>query len=55
MGSDGSNTILLNELEHHFSNIERTRTCSSIDDRTQTPEFWLRTNGHRLSNLKGLH
>ena len=30
-----------NELEHHFSNIERTRTCSSIGDRTQIPYFWL--------------
>ena len=26
-----------NELEHHFSNIKRTQTCSSIDDRTRTP------------------
>ena len=24
------------ELEHHFSNIERTLTCSSIGDQTQT-------------------
>ena len=24
----------LNELEHHFSNIERTRTCSLIISRT---------------------
>ena len=24
------------ELEHHFSNIERIRTCSSIDDPTRT-------------------
>ena len=32
------------ELEHHFSNIERTRTCSFVDDRTRTPYFWLRTN-----------
>ena len=30
-----------NELKHHFSNIERTQMCSSIDDRTRTPEFWL--------------
>ena len=36
-----------NELERHFLNIERTQTCSSIGDRTQTPEFWLRTNGHQ--------
>ena len=27
------------ELEHHFSNIERTRTCSFFDDRTRTPYF----------------
>ena len=39
------------ELENHFSNIERTRTCSSIGDRTRTPFFWLRTNEHRTSNL----
>ena len=39
--SDGSNTILSNELEHHFSNIERTRTCSLIGNRTRTPYFWL--------------
>ena len=48
MVSDGSNTILSNIdlLEHHFSNIEQTRTCSSIGDRTRLPKFWLRTNGH---------
>ena len=40
-----------NELEHHFSNIEWTRTCSSIGDRTGTPYFWLRTIEHRTSNL----
>ena len=34
---------LSNRLEHHFSNIERTWTCSSIGDRIQTPNFWLRT------------
>ena len=43
-----------NKLQHHFSNIERTRKYSSIDDQTRTPEFWLQTNGHRTSNLKGL-
>ena len=33
-----------NKLEHHFSNIERTQTCSYIGDRTKTPYyFWLRT------------
>ena len=45
----------LNELEHHFSNIQRTQTCSSIDDRTRTPKFWLQMNGHRILNLKGRH
>ena len=45
----------LNEFEHHFSNIEQTPTCSSNSDQTQKPYFWLRTNGHRTSNLKGLH
>ena len=40
-----------NELEHYFSNIERTRTCSFVDDRTRTPYFWLRTIEHRTSNL----
>ena len=34
-----------NELEHHFSNIERTRTCSFIVDRTRIPEFWLQIRG----------
>ena len=34
-----------------FSNIERTRTCSSIRNRTQTPYFWLRTIEHRTSNI----
>ena len=29
----------LNQLEHHFSNIEQTRICSSIGDRTRTPYF----------------
>ena len=34
--SDGLYTILsnINELEHHFLNIERTRTCSCFGDRT---------------------
>ena len=45
----------LNELELHFMNIERTQTCSSIDDQRQTPKFWLRANGHRTLNLKGLY
>ena len=42
-----------NELKYHFSNIERTRTCSSIGYRTRTPYFWLRTIEHRTSNLIG--
>ena len=41
------------ELGHHFSNIERTRTCSFIGDRTRTPYFWIRTNGYQTSNLIG--
>ena len=41
-----------NQLELHFSNIERTLTCSFIDDRTRTPVFWLGTNGHRTSNIE---
>ena len=43
-----------NVLEHHFLNIKRTRTCSSISDRTWTRYFWLRTIKHRTSNLIGL-
>ena len=39
-----------NKLEHHFSNIEQTRTCSSIDTRTRIPYFWLWTIEHRTSN-----
>ena len=39
------------ELEHHFSNIERTRTCSFVGVRTRTPYFWLRTIEHRISNI----
>ena len=34
-----------NELKHHFSNIVRTRMCSSIGDQTQRPIFGFeRTN-----------
>ena len=29
---------------HPFLNIERTRTCLSNGNRTQTPYFWLQTN-----------
>ena len=39
-----------NELKHHFSNIQRSRICSSIGDQTWTPYFWLRTIGHQTSN-----
>ena len=35
------------ELEHHFLNIKQNRTCSSNDDRTRMPEFWLRMKGHQ--------
>ena len=38
----------------HFSNIEQTRTCSSIGDRTRTPYFWLPTIKHQTSSLIGL-
>ena len=44
-----------NKREHYFSNIKHTRMCPSIDDRNQTPEFWLRMNGHQTSNPKDLH
>ena len=30
-----------NKLKHHFSNIKRTSTWSSIGDQTRTPYFWL--------------
>ena len=43
----------LNEPDHHFSNIEQTRKYSFMDDRTRTPNFWLRQNGHQTSNLIG--
>ena len=43
-----------NKLEHHFLNVERIRTCSSIGDQTWTPYFWLRTNEHGTLNLIGL-
>ena len=38
-----------NELKHHFSNIERTRTCSSIGDQTRTPYLWPRKIEHQTS------
>ena len=28
-------------LEHHYLNLEQTRTCSSFSDRTITSYFWL--------------
>ena len=43
-----------NELKHHFLNMERTRTCSSIGDRTRTPYFWLQTNKNQTLNIIGL-
>ena len=43
-----------NEFEHHFLNIKRSRTCSSIDDRTRTSYFGLRMNERQISNLIGL-
>ena len=42
-----------NKLEHHFSNIEQTRTCSSIGDWTGTPYFLLWTNENWTLNLIG--
>ena len=39
-----------NELKHHFSNIERTRTCSSIGDQTRTPYFFILND--RTSNFE---
>ena len=36
----------MNELKHHFSNIERTRKCSSTGHWTRTPYFWLWTIEH---------
>ena len=39
------------ELENHYANIEQTWTCSSIDDETRSPNFWLQTNEHRTVNL----
>ena len=42
-----------NKLEHHFSNIKQTRTCSTIGDRNRTPNFWFHTNGHQTWNQKG--
>ena len=40
-------------IEHQFSNIERTRICSSTGHRTRTPYFWLWTIEHPTSNLMG--
>ena len=46
--------VTSNQLKHHLSNIERTRTCSFNGDRTRTLYFWIRMNKHRTSNLIGL-
>ena len=41
----------LNKLKHNFLNVEQTRTCSSVSNRTRTPYFCLRTNELRTSNI----
>ena len=43
----------LKELEHHFLNIERTRTCSSTGHRTQTPYSTVTSqfSKHKLSKM----
>ena len=41
----------LNFLEHHFSNIEWTRTYLSIANPTWITYFWLRTMEHRTLNI----
>ena len=38
-----------NELKLHFSNIEQTRTCSSISDQTREPYF---ASNKRTSNIE---
>ena len=35
----------------NFSNIKRTRTCSSFGDQTRTPYFWLQTIEHQTLNI----
>ena len=40
-----------NELQHHFSNIEQTWTCSSSGNWIRTPNFWLQTIEHQTSNI----
>ena len=45
----------LNRMEHHFSNIEWTRTCSSFDNLNQTHYFWLWKNKHRTFFDPSLH
>ena len=40
-----------NWLEHHFTNSEWSRTCSSIENRTRTPYFRIRTIKYRTSNI----
>ena len=39
------------ELEHHFSNIKRSRTCSTFGTRIRIPYLWLRKTEHRTSNV----
>ena len=46
-----SNLMFAKCSSNSTSNTERTRTCSSSSDRTRTPNFCLRTNGHRTSNI----
>ena len=40
-----------NGLKCQFSNIKHTWKCSFFGNRTQTPYFWLRTNGRLTSNI----
>ena len=42
---------LLHWTSNKIWNIKRIQSCSFVDDRTRTPEFWLRMNKHRTSNL----
>ena len=42
---------LSNRLKHLFLNIEWTWTCSSFENQTRTPYFWLWTIEHWTSNI----
>ena len=42
---------LSNRLEHKFSNIVHTWTCSSFRNWIRTPYFWIRTIVHWTSNI----